>query len=182
VAGHKLYAPKGVGALYVRRGIALPKFIHGAGHERNLRAGTENVAGIAGLGAACALAGRDLEAEGRRLGRLRDRLEAGLLAQGVPCRVNGNRVPRLPNTLSISFRGLQANAIVAELTRVACSAGAACHSGEVAISQVLSAMRVPPDYAMGTIRLSLGRMTTDAEVEQSIEAIVRTVARLRAAG
>lgn len=181
VAGHKLYAPKGVGALYVRRGVPLPKFIHGASHERNLRAGTENVAGIVGLGTACQLAGRDLEAEGERVGRLRDRLEAGLLAQGTPCRVNGNQAPRLPNTLSISFRDLQANAIVADLDRVACSAGAACHSGEVAISQVLRAMRVPPDYAMGTIRLSLGRMTTEAEVEQSLEAILRTVGRLRAA-
>ena len=180
IAGHKLYAPKGVGALYVRRGVALPKFIHGANHERNLRAGTENVAGIVGLGMACEVAGRDLEAEGRRLAALRDRLEAGLLALDIPCRVNGNRARRLPNTLSISFQGLLANAIITDLDGVACSAGAACHSGEVAISQVLRAMRVPPDYAMGTIRLSLGRMTTEDEVEQSIEAILRTVGRLRA--
>lgn len=179
IAGHKLYAPKGVGALYVRRGLALPKFIHGAGHERNLRAGTENVAGIVGLGTACEVAGRDLEQEGRRLARLRDRLEAGLLAQCAPCRVNGPRERRLPNTLSISFRDLMANAIIADLDRVACSAGAACHADEVAISQVLRAMRVPPDYAMGTIRFSLGRMTTEAEIEQSIDAIVRTVRRLR---
>ena len=179
IAGHKLYAPKGVGALYVRRGVALPKFIHGAGHERNLRAGTENVAGIVGLGTACEVVGRDLEQEGRRLARLRDRLEGGLLAQCSPCRVNGHRERRLPNTLSISFRGLKANAIITDLDRVACSAGAACHADEVTISQVLRAMRVPPDYAMGTIRFSLGRMTTEAEIEQSIDAILRTVRRLR---
>jgi cysteine desulfurase len=179
IAGHKLYAPKGVGALYIRRGLALPKFIHGAGHERNLRAGTENVAGIVGLGTACEVAGRDLEQEGRRLARLRDRLEVGLLTQCSPCRVNGDRERRLPNTLSISFRNLEANAIIADLNGVACSAGAACHADEVAISQVLRAMRVPPDYAMGTIRFSLGRMTTEAEIEQSIGAIVRTVRRLR---
>jgi cysteine desulfurase len=179
VAGHKLYAPKGVGALYIRRGLALPKFIHGAGHERNQRAGTENVAGIVGLGMACEVAGRDLEQEARRLARLRDRLEAGLLAHCAPCRVNGHRERRLPNTLSISFQGLQANAIIDALDRVACSAGAACHADEVTVSQVLRAMRVPPDYAMGTIRFSLGRMTTEAEIEQSLDAIMRTVRRLR---
>jgi cysteine desulfurase NifS len=179
VAGHKLYAPKGVGALYIRRGLALPKFIHGAGHEGNLRAGTENAAGIVGLGMACEVAGRDLEQEGQRLARLRDRLEAGLLAQCAPCRVNGHRERRLPNTLSISFQGVQANAILEALDRVACSAGAACHAGEVTVSQVLRAMRVPPDYAMGTIRLSLGRMTTEAEIEESLDAIVGTVRRLR---
>ena len=179
IAGHKLYAPKGVGALYIRRGLALPKFIHGAGHERNLRAVTENVAGIVGLGTACEVAGRDLEQEGRRLARLRDRLEVGLLTQCSPCRVNGDRERRLPNTLSISFRNLEANVIIADLDGVACSAGAACHADEVAISQVLRAMRVPPDYAMGTISFSLGRMTTEAEIEQSIGAIVRTVRRLR---
>ncbi len=179
VAGHKVYAPKGVGALYIRRGLALPKFIHGAGHERNLRAGTENVAGIVGLGMACEVAGRDLEQEGRRLARLRDRLEAGILAECAPCRVNGHRQRRLPNTLSISFQGLQANAIISALDRVACSAGAACHADEVAVSPVLRAMRVPLDYAMGTIRLSLGRMTTEAEIEESLAAIVRTVRRLR---
>ena len=179
IAGHKLYASKGVGALYVRRSVALPKFIHGAGHERNLRAGTENVAGIVGLGTACEVAVRELEEEGRRLARLRDRLEAALQAQCSPCRVNGHRERRLPNTLSISFRGLKANAIITDLDRVACSAGAACHADEVTISQVLRAMRVPPDYAMGTIRFSLGRMTTEAEIEQSIDAIVRTVRRLR---
>jgi cysteine desulfurase NifS len=179
VAGHKLYAPKGVGALYIRRGLALPKFIHGAGHEWNLRAGTENVAGIVGLGMACEVAGRDLEGEGRRLAGLRDRLEAGLLSQCAPCRVNGNRERRLPNTLSISFQGLQANAILSTLDRVACSAGAACHADEIAVSQVLRAMQVPRDYAMGTIRLSLGRMTTEAEIDQSLAAIAETVRRLR---
>jgi cysteine desulfurase len=180
VAGHKLYAPKGVGALFIRRGVELPKFIHGASHERNLRAGTENVAGIVGLGVACQVAGRDLTEEGRRLARLRDRLEAGVLAQCGPCRVNGHREGRLPNTLSISFERLQANAIIAALDGVACSAGAACHAGEVAVSAVLRAMRVPQESAMGTLRLSLGRMTTEAEIEASLEAIVRTVGRLRA--
>jgi cysteine desulfurase NifS/selenium donor protein len=178
IAGHKLYAPKGVGALYLRRGVELPKFIHGAGHERNLRAGTENVAAIVGLGMACEIAARDLEEEGRRLARFRDTLQGGLEARFPSCRVNGHRERRLPNTLSVSFPGIEANTILAELDQVACSAGAACHADQVSISHVLEAMHLPTEVAMGTLRLSLGRMTTEAEVEHSLDLITETVRRL----
>jgi cysteine desulfurase len=178
IAGHKLYAPKGVGVLYLRRGVELPKFIHGAGHERNLRAGTENVAAIVGLGVACEIVARDLEEEGQRLAGLRDRLQGGLEACFPSCRVNGHRERRLPNTLSVSFPGVEANTILAEMDQVACSAGAACHSDRVTISHVLEAMRLPVETAMGTLRLTLGRMTTDEEVKRSLVLITETVRRL----
>lgn len=182
VAGHKLYAPQGVGALYLRRGVRLEPQLHGAGHERGLRSGTENVAGIVGLGAACALAGRDLLAEAERVQRLRDRLHDALVqALGVAAvRLNGHPQERLPNTLSLGFRDVEAAALLAALRdTVAASAGAACHGDDVRLSATLAAMAVPPEWARGTLRLSLGRGTTAADVETAIAAIVAAVRRLQ---
>ncbi|MHB1296317.1 MAG: cysteine desulfurase family protein [Anaerolineae bacterium] len=181
LAGHKLYAPKGVGALYVRQGTPLAKFLHGAGHESNRRASTENLIGIVGLGAACELAGQNLEAHAGRMAALRDHLEAGLLRVAGDVRINGHRAQRLPNTTSASFRGLNASDLLVELSdTLAVSAGAACHSNQVDVSSVLQAMRVPFDYARGTLRFSLGRHTTEEEIDRAIEVVGAAVAALRA--
>ncbi len=181
VAGHKLYAPKGVGALYVRRGTALAKFVHGADHEQNRRAGTENVLEIVGLGAAAEMAGRTLDQAGPRMRALRDRLHTALLAGTPDLRLNGHRERRLPNTLSVSFPGLEANTILDELERVAASAGAACHADRVDVSQVLQAMGVPVHEAMGTIRFSVGRPTTETEIDRAAAEVTAVVARMRGA-
>jgi len=180
LAGHKLYAPKGVGALYVREGVRLAKFMHGATHEGNRRAGTENLIGIVGLGAACALVGRDLEGHIAHLRAMRDRLQAGLLAADPDARVNGHPTERLPNTLSIGFRDLNADDLLVEMSdRVAASAGAACHSDQVTVSSVLQAMGVPLEYARGTLRFSVGRMTTPDEVDEAIGAVAEALSALR---
>ena len=169
VAGHKLYAPKGIGALYVRPGVSLAKLMHGANHEQNRRAGTENVIELVGLGAACELIDHNLPAYARRMAETRDRLETGLLEYGGPAvRINGHRERRLPNTASVSFKGRAADAILAGLKRVAASAGAACHSDRVEVSHVLAAMGVPEEYAMGTIRFSTGRYTTTEEIDAAL--------------
>ena len=182
VAGHKLYAPKGIGALYIRSGTALDKLIHGANHEGNRRAGTENVLEIVGLGEACALIDRNLDAYAAHMKEMRDRLERFLTKRIADARVNGHIEKRLPNTLSIGFKGLAANTILAGLqAAVAASAGAACHSEGVEVSAVLKAMNVPLEYAMGTIRFSVGRTTTTVEIDRAAEAIARTVAALQAA-
>lgn len=182
IAGHKLYAPKGVGALYIRRGVDLQKMIYGADHERNLRAGTENVLEIVGLGKACEVVSRNLDGKASHLKELRDKLEEILLRRLPQARVNGHPERRLPNTLSISFPGVEANAIISELETVACSPGAACHSDKVMMSHVLEAMGVPVEYAMGTIRFSVGTMTTEAEIEKAGEVIVDTISGLSPAG
>jgi cysteine desulfurase NifS len=179
IAGHKLYAPKGIGALYVRRGIELQPLIVGAGHERGRRAGTENVLGIVGLGAACALVAREMPNRVPEMQRLRDLLEAELLRRLPQIRINGHSIERLPNTLSASFRGIEANRLVVELgDLVACSPGAACHSDKVSLSHVLEAMKVPVEYAMGTIRFSLGYATTETDIRDAAEAILKVIERL----
>jgi len=177
VAGHKLYAPKGVGALYVRQGIELVNLIHGAAQERGRRAGTENVLEIVGLGKACEIAAGDCEENRRHLARMRDRLQQGIADRVPSPRVNGHPELRLPNTLSVSFPGFRAQEILSGLPDMACSAGAACHSDRVAISHVLQAMRVPEESALGTIRLSTGRMTTEEEIDSAVEAIANAVCR-----
>ena len=179
VAGHKLYAPKGIGALYIRTGTRLEKLIHGADHEMNRRAGTENVIEIIGLGRACELVSQNLAKAQNHLKTMRDRLEQGLLKNFPGARVNGHPQKRLPNTLSISFSHLEANTILAELTGVAASAGAACHSDQVDVSHVLEAMHVPLEYAMGTIRFSVGRFTTTAEIDKALSEITRVVQNLQ---
>jgi cysteine desulfurase len=172
LAGHKLYAPKGVGALYVRKGVALEKFMHGAGHERGQRAGTENLLEIAGLGQASEIAHRDLAKNAAHLKAMRDRLHAGLQARIRDLRLNGHPEQRLPNTLSLSFRGIDASTLLSRLEGlVAASAGAACHSEGVTLSHVLQAMQVPLEWARGTVRFSTGRMTTTSQIDEAVAAI-----------
>ena len=169
VAGHKLYAPKGIGALYIRPGVQLAKLMHGANHEQNRRAGTENVIELVGLGVACELIDQNLPAYARQMAATRDRLETGLREYyGPAVRLNGSRQQRLPNTASVSFKGRAADAILAGLKSVAASAGAACHSDRVEVSHVLAAMGVPEEYAMGTIRFSTGRYTTTEEIDAAL--------------
>ena len=168
IAGHKLYAPKGVGALYVRQGIEPAKLIHGAGQELGRRPGTENVLEIVGLGKACEVAQRDLERNMAWMKKMRDRLHAGLTKEQQDVKLNGHHERRLPNTLNVSFRGLEANRILEEIgLEVAASAGAACHSDGVDVSHVLTAMNVPIEWAKGTLRFSTGKMTTDQKVGSS---------------
>lgn len=165
VAGHKFYAPKGVGALYVRRGTKLENLLHGAGQEGGRRAGTENVALAAGLGRAAELARDDLAAEGPRLAALRDRLSDALRASVPGLVVHGHPTERLPNTLSAAFPGSLAADLQAACPGLACSAGAACHDAGARPSAVLTAMGVAPEIAAGTLRLSLGRFTRVTDVD-----------------
>lgn len=181
VAGHKLYAPKGIGALFIRRGVVLEKFIHGANHEQNLRAGTENVLEIVGLGQACEEANKRLDENMSHARQMRDRLYEGLKQNLSNIKLNGHPDKRLPNTLSVSFANLEANTLLDEITSVAASAGAACHSDAIDISPTLSAMGVPVEYAMGTVRFSTGRFSTQSEIEQAVDVISAAVKRLQPA-
>ena len=179
VAGHKLYAPKGIGVLYVRQGVQIQKLIHGADHEQNRRAGTENVLEIVGLGKAAEIALRDMNLQQQRQQELRDRLY-NLLKQELPdVRLNGHREHRLPNTLSLSLPGVEANTLLAELTGVAASAGAACHADNIDLSPVLTAMKIPIRFAMGTIRFSTGRFTSQNDIEKAAAEIIAAVKRLQ---
>jgi cysteine desulfurase len=172
VAGHKFYGPKGVGALYIRRGVELEPLVHGAGHELGRRAGTESVLLAAGLGAACTLVA-DL-APMHRVEALRDRLWHALKATlGESVRLNGPEKGRLPNTLSVSFVGQRGTAVLARLEGVAASTGMACHQGCQELSPVLQAMGVPEHVGLGAVRFSFGRHTTDAEVDALIGQLAR---------
>lgn len=173
VAGHKLYAPKGVGALYVRRGTPIKPLTLGAGHERGLRPGTENVASVVGLGVACEHARLDLEAEAARVRALRDRLWDGLRAEVPGVALNGHPVERLPNTLSVRFPGVSGTALLAAAPEVAASTGSACHAGHEQAPPVVLVLGVPPREALGTVRLTLGRRTTAREVERAAAILVR---------
>ena len=175
IAGHKLYAPKGIGALYIKKGVKLEKLLHGANHEMNLRAGTENVIEIVGLGEACFLIEQDFNKHFEHMKSMRDRLEAGVKRLVPDIKINGHPEKRLPNTCSVSFQGLKANELLGRMNNVAASAGAACHSDNIKISSVLEAMNVPKDYAMGTIRFSVGRFTTTAEIDLALDDIVKAV-------
>ena len=173
VVGHKIYAPKGIVALYVRRNTPVLSLIHGASQERGRRAGTENVAYIAGLGVACELAKGKLETDMPRIQSLRDRLQRRLEAQGWT--LNGEPAPRLPNTLNISKTGLDGEEILAHTPEIAASTGAACHAGRTEPSSVLLSMGIPREQALGALRLSLGRWTTERNIEQAAEALARSV-------
>jgi cysteine desulfurase len=178
LAGHKLYAPKGVGVLYVREGIDLKNIMFGANHESGRRPGTENVLEIVGLGKACEIAARDLKDFKSQVQDYRDQLYMGLLdALGSEkIRPNGHPSQCLPNTISIGFRNVAANELINKIGhKVAASAGSACHADQVKISEVLKAMGVPLEYAMGTIRFSLGRETSREKISQAIQVIVETV-------
>lgn len=180
VAAHKLYGPKGVGALYVRSGLTLEPLIHGAGHEGGRRAGTENVAGMVGLGAACQIAEETLAAEMARLQELRDRLYQELRQEVGGVHLNGHPSRRLPNTLNASFAGVDSTTLLASVPGVAASTGAACHAGHTEPSSVLLAMQVPEELALGAVRFSLGRWTTAEDVEQAVALLAEQVPELRA--
>jgi len=183
IAGHKLYAPKGIGALYILPGLQLTKFIHGAGHERGKRAGTENVLGIVGLGKACEIAKRDLGKNMTHMRKMRDKLHNGLREKLKDIKLNGHPEKRLPNTLSLSFPGIDANILLSEMKEcMAASAGAACHSEGDEISHVLKAMNVPIQWARGTLRFSTGKFTTEDEIESAINIISDAVIRIKKKG
>jgi cysteine desulfurase len=175
IAGHKVYAPKGVGALFVRRGVSIEPLIHGAGHESGRRAGTESALLAVALGKACELA-RDLSAM-NRVRALRDRFWQGLQQQfGDGVVLNGHSTHRLPNTLNVSFVGRIGAEILDRLDGVAASTGSACHSGRIELSPVLQAMGVAPQVGMGAIRFSLGRATTDDEIDVALERLTNVLA------
>jgi cysteine desulfurase len=178
LAGHKLYGPKGVGAIYIKSGVALEPLIHGANHEKGLRAGTENVAQIVGLGLAAEIARQKLEEEMLRVKHLRDRLQASLKQAFPEIRVNGGNTPRLPNTLSVSFAQLNALEILSDLEKVMVSAGAACHSADGKGSGVLEAMHVPLNYQLGTIRISLGRFNDEPQIQEAAGILIQRINQL----
>jgi cysteine desulfurase len=176
IAGHKLYAPKGVGALYVRLGVALEPLLHGAGHERGLRAGTENVPYLVGLGRAAMFVEEHESATGggatEKLARLRDRLYEALRTSIAGLTVNGAGAPRLPNTLSVNFPGAIGGDILKRCPELCASTGAACHSGSTHVSATLKAIGLAPEVARGTVRLSVGWPTTDEEIDRAARALV----------
>jgi len=179
LAGHKFHGPKGVGALYVRRGRTVAPLIHGAGHEAGRRAGTENTLAIVGLGAAAELARTRLADGPRRLRALRDRLHAELAARVEGLHIHGDPDGGLPNTLSAAFPSIDAAALVARIgDRVAASPGAACHADGVALSSVLQAMGVPPALAMGTVRFSVGHASTPQEMDAAAAIVADAVAAM----
>jgi len=176
IAGHKIYAPKGVGALYVKQGIKLTKLIHGAGQENNTRAGTENVLEIAGLGKACEIAGRDLAKNATRMKEMRDRLYNELKKKISDFKLNSQFENCLPNTLSLSFKNIDANLLLGKINnRLAVSSGAACHSGKSEVSGVLKALNVPYEWAKGTLRFSTGKMTTIDEIDSALDIIIKNI-------
>jgi cysteine desulfurase len=175
VAGHKLYAPKGVGALYVRPGCEFVPLLQGASQERGRRAGTENVPYMVALGEACRLARQHLAADGPRLRTLRDLLYDRLAAGFPGLALNGPETERLPNTLNVSFPGISGCNLLSSLPNLAASVGAACHAGQETISPVLVAMQVPSEIGRGAVRLSVGRPTTREEVEQAAQMLLQGV-------
>jgi cysteine desulfurase len=181
LSGHKFYAPKGIGALYIRGGTRLRQLLYGGHHQRGFRPGTENVAGIVGLGKAAEIVRKSLAEDARRVSALRDKLEHGLLTRVPHARVNGGRAPRTPNTTNLVFPGIEGEAllIALDLKGLACSTGAACSSGAVEPSHVLTAIGLPPDEARASLRFSLGRHTTEGEIEFALQVVPAAVEQLR---
>lgn len=180
IAGHKFYAPKGVGALYVRRGVILEPLIHGASHERGLRAGTENVAYAVALGKAASLAAKGNDDAADRMAMLRDRLHRQLAeVVGEKLVVHGAQAARIPNTLSLSFPGVSGHDMLARATEVCASTGSACHSGEAIGSGTLAALGVSPEIARGTIRLSVGWYTSEEQVDRAASLLLDAWESLR---
>ncbi|MGC9195933.1 MAG: cysteine desulfurase family protein [Syntrophobacteraceae bacterium] len=182
VAGHKFYAPKGVGALFVRRGVKVNPCLFGAGQEEGLRPGTENVPYIAALGKAAQLASHRLESDRQRIVSLRDRFHEKLKALIDGVSLNGHPVERLPNTLNVSFAGVLGARLLEAIPEIAASTGSACHEGSGELSGVLKAMGTSPERGFGAVRLSLGRTTTAEEIELAAQLLVRGVNELRTAG
>lgn len=181
LSGHKIYAPKGIGALYVRRGTPLAPILYGGHHERDRRPGTENVPGAVAFGAAASWMQANLEPEAVRLAALRDRLERGILERIPQATVNGGNAPRTPNTTNISFAGVEGEAMVIalDLKGFAVSTGSACSSGAIEPSHVLIALGLPAEKAKASVRFSLGRSNTAEQVDALIEAVAEVAARLR---
>jgi cysteine desulfurase len=167
LAGHKMYGPKGIGAIYLRRGVDLEPLLHGAAHERGFRAGTENVPWVVGLGHAASLAEQDLDSAATRISALRDRLQQRL-AEGIDgVSINARQAERLPNTLSVSFPGVHGSELLRRTPELCASTGSACHSGSDHLSPTLAAIGMDPQTARGTVRLSLGWYTTEEEVDHA---------------
>jgi cysteine desulfurase len=181
LSGHKLYAPKGIGALYIRGGTRLRQLLYGGHHQRGFRPGTENVAGIVGLGKAAQIARASLAEDAMRVAGLRDTLERTLLQRVPDARVNGAGAPRTPNTMNITFPGIEGEALVIalDLKGLACSTGAACSSGAVEPSHVLTAIGLPANEARASLRFSLGRHTSVADIDFALHVIPAAVAQLR---
>jgi len=175
IAGHKLYAPKGIGTLYIRNGTKLDKFIHGAGQEQGRRAGTENVPYIIGLGAACEISSAGLDKYGREIKVLRDRLQNNIVEGLGEDRVmlNGHPEKRLPNTLNVSIKGTVGEILLAQIPEIAASTGSACHAGSTKPSSVLRAMGLTNEQALGALRLSLGRWSTQEEIDEASRLIIQ---------
>jgi cysteine desulfurase len=182
LSGHKLYAPKGVGAFFIRMGSRVRQLLYGGRHQRGFRPGTENVAGIVGLGKAAEIARNSLSNDGQRVASLRDKLERGLVERIPQVRVNGALAPRTPNTTNIMFAGIEGEALVIalDLKGLACSVGAACSSGAVEPSHVLTAIGLSQEQAKSSLRFSLGRHTTESEIDFALRVIPEAVAQLRA--
>ncbi|MBU4344603.1 MAG: aminotransferase class V-fold PLP-dependent enzyme, partial [Proteobacteria bacterium] len=181
LSGHKMYGPKGIGALYIRKGTRIAPILYGGHHEKDLRAGTENVPGIVGLGKACEIASRDLMSEMDHLRNLRDRLENGIMDKIDRIRVNGHPLQRLPHILNVSFENIEGEPLILNLDMkgIAASAGSACTSDSMESSHVLKALGIPPDIALGSVRLSLGKENTEEEIDYVINALVEVVEYLR---
>jgi cysteine desulfurase len=182
-SGHKIYGPKGVAGLWIRKGTKMVSVQHGGEHERRRRAGTENVPGIVGLGKAVEIRGRDMHEERARVSALRDRLWEGIRSRVPDARLNGHPTARLPGTANISYRGVESESVVLglDLKGIGVSAGSACTSGSVEPSYVLVAMGSPLDWAMGAVRHSLGRSTTAEDIDYVVESVEPIVRKLRAA-
>ncbi len=181
LSGHKLYAPKGVGALYIKSGTRVRQLLYGGHHQRGFRPGTENVPGIVGLGKAADLARQSLEKDAQRVSILRDRLERGLLERVPHACVNGGGAPRTPNTTNLLFPGVEGEALVIalDLKGLACSTGAACSSGSIEPSHVLTAIGLAPEEARASLRFSLGRHTTAEDIDFALEVVPAAVHQLR---
>ncbi|RPH85630.1 MAG: aminotransferase class V-fold PLP-dependent enzyme [Candidatus Rokuibacteriota bacterium] len=181
-SGHKIYGPKGVAGLWIRKGTKMVSVQHGGEHERRRRAGTENVPGIVGLGKAVEVRARDMHEERRRVTALRDRLWEGIRARVPDARLNGHPTERLPGTANISYRGVESESVVLglDLKGIGVSAGSACTSGNVEPSYVLVAMGAPLDWAVGAVRHSLGRSTTAEDIDYVVESVEPIVRKLRA--
>lgn len=179
IAGHKLYGPKGIGALFIKKGISLTQLIHGASQEMGKRAGTESVILEAGLGAACERAGKTILDDMERISRLRDRLQDILSDAVKGLVVNGHLLERLPNTLHVSVPGLEGAKILDGTPKLLASTGAACHDRSVKLSHVLSAMGIPPKEGMGALRLTIGRTTAEKDVEEAAGLLIEQIRRLR---
>jgi cysteine desulfurase len=182
ISGHKIHAPQGVGAMYLKKGTRIQPLFHGGRHERSRRAGTENVPGIVGLGTAAQLAKESLDrGDDKRMAAMRDRLEQGILAHVDEAGVNGQGAPRVPNTTNIHFDHIEGESLVIalDLKGLAVSTGAACSSGAIEPSHVLIAMGLRPEQARASIRLSLGKQTTESDIDVALALVPETVARLR---